>query len=95
MKQSLLYLGALLLLASCGTERQYEVYDKIQKEADITLTEANHPHGWKQSQCFMCHVKVNIHQANRINSPVLEIARDLVEQDGIQTCNLCHGENGF
>lgn len=84
-----------LIGAACGVERQYENYDTLTMETDLTLTQQNHPHGFRQSQCFMCHVKNNIHQVNRIQSPVFDLAKELVETQGISGCNVCHGDNGL
>jgi len=95
MKRFSLFL--FLICAACGNDRQYEFYDTLYgaNDAGLTLTQSNHAHGWKQSRCFMCHVKANIHQVDRIGSPVFDLAKELVEQQGIQSCSTCHGENGL
>lgn len=89
-------IGLLIILTvfnACDIDRQYEDY-ALTKEGDLTLAAQNHPHGFGQTQCFHCHVKANIHQVNRINSPVFDIAKDLVEDRGLNSCSVCHGDNG-
>lgn len=87
-------LGLLTLaLLGCGVERQYEDYKFVTTD-DKTLSQQNHPHGFKQTQCFYCHVKENIHQIDRINDPLFPLAKDLVESQGLSSCSICHGDNG-
>ena len=92
----LLGLGVLMLgvsLLSCGVSDRSEDY-QLSSVADLTLTQTNHPHGFARSECFNCHVKVNIHRVNRLNASSFDLASDLVEQSGLKSCSGCHGTNG-
>lgn len=89
MKYFFLFL-IFLLIASCGQDKENEHYDAI----DITLTEANHPHGYGEKDCFYCHIKGNIHQVSTTNISLRETALRRVEEDGINSCSECHGQNG-
>lgn len=97
MKKGLWLASIWLACLSCGNDRQTEFYDTLYgvNDSGLTLTAQNHSHGWKQTNCFMCHVKTNIHQVNKINSPVFDLAKELVEQQGTASCSTCHGENGL
>ena len=84
----------LFLFLGCGVQREYENYD-FKSDSDLTLTAQNHPHGFRKTECFYCHVRANIHQVARYNSSFdLEYVRSLVEQNGISICRDCHGTNG-
>lgn len=82
------------LVLGCGDNNRYEDYH-FQSAGDIVLTEQNHPHGYGKSECFYCHVKVNIHQKDRLGNSAVGLARQLVEQSGISSCSGCHGKNGL
>lgn len=74
-------------------ERQYEDYN-LRTSADLTLTEANHPHGYGRNACFVCHLPGNIHRQNTLGDPLFDSAQDLVERYGLKSCAGCHGDNG-
>ena len=80
-------------LAGCGESQQLENYHLTSIE-DINLNIQNHPHGFTRQECFYCHVKIKIHRENRLNSPLVDLARDLVNQSGLASCSACHGKNG-
>jgi len=82
------------MLLGCGQDHQNEDY-QIKDTTGVTLTESNHPHGYKKSECLSCHVPANIHQEDRINSNSVGLARSLVEKYGAQYCWTCHGTNGL
>ncbi len=88
-----IYLIIFFIAFGCGVDRQYEDY-ALRSDDDLTLTQNNHPHGFGQNECFYCHVKANIHQVDRIKSPLFGLAKDLVEANGIDSCATCHGTNG-
>lgn len=88
------YLMIFLFLVGCGEQkRQYEQYN-INSVQDLTLTSSNHPHGFGESQCFVCHNPSNLHRVNRIKAPNFDLANPLVKQSGIASCRGCHGSNG-
>lgn len=83
----------LFLCIGCGVQREYEDYG-LQSTTELTLTAQNHPHGFRKTECFYCHVKANIHQVDLLKSPLFDSAKSLVEQNGISGCKDCHGTNG-
>jgi hypothetical protein len=60
------------------------------------LTRAEHPTGWGQKECFLCHPVDEIHKVDRSGTGTLplEDIRRLVARDGLASCRLCHGDNG-
>ena len=86
------YLIVLFLLVSCA-DRQYEDYH-IENIADLTLSADNHPHGYGRSDCFVCHLPMNIHQVDRLHAPSFPFAKRAVERNGLKSCAGCHGSNG-
>ena len=78
------------LFTGCNQQREYEYYC----QSNITLDRENHPNGYGQNQCFYCHIKANIHQVDRYGDPLFDSAKELVETDGLNSCSLCHGDNG-
>ena len=84
-------MGIILFgILGCDAKREYEYYNN----SNITLDAQNHPHGFRQRQCFYCHVKSNIHEVDRYGDPFFSSAKETVESDGISGCSLCHGDNG-
>jgi hypothetical protein len=86
-------LGLALDLVSCGVATNYESYT-VAKDGDLLLTAVSHPHGYGQTECFVCHNNNNIHRVDRIGSAMFPYARPLVEQSGLASCRGCHGPNG-
>ena len=74
-------------------ERQYEDY-QVQSSADLTLSAANHPHGYSKRECFTCHLPHNIHRVDSLGDPLFGAARGMVDQLGVKSCVSCHGNNG-
>ena len=91
MKQYGIFVMMLCLgYVGCDASREYEYY----RDTNLTLTETNHPHGFKETQCFYCHVKENIHQVDRYGNSLFGSAKDMVEGEGLASCSVCHGNNG-
>ncbi|MCC6276656.1 MAG: hypothetical protein IT289_01930 [Oligoflexia bacterium] len=82
-----------LTATGCQVSRQTEDY-KLRTISDITLTPTNHQHGYARRECFLCHNPANIHLNNRLNSPLFDLAKPLVDQSGETSCAGCHGSNG-
>ena len=82
-----------VVTSGCGQNRQYENYN-LSSSDSIVLTAENHPHGYGKKTCFNCHVKSNIHYADRTGTGLAAAARPLVEADGINACPQCHRNNG-
>jgi len=60
------------------------------------LTRAEHPTGWGQTECFLCHPVDEIHKVVGSGTGTLPLAdiRRLVDRDGLTSCRQCHGDNG-
>jgi hypothetical protein len=86
------YVAVLLLLnllVGCA-DRQYENY----QTTSITLSAENHPHGYNRTDCFVCHLPMNIHQVDRMGHASFPFAKGAVERNGLNSCRGCHGSNG-
>jgi len=95
-----LLLISILLLCSCGMDRQYEHYPDFIRQIetsgtlDLNLTQQNHPHGYGRADCYRCHVQNNIHLKDWTSDQsvgwLLPIARESKESE----CKTCHDTNG-
>ena len=58
----------------------------------MILTQAEHPIGWGQNDCFMCHYIENIHREDRDGTGAIdiEIVRERAETEGLAGCVRCH-----
>lgn len=91
-----LFIFAFVCLSVMGCadqSRQTEDYN-IKSSSDLTLSEQNHPHGYRQSNCFVCHNPNNIHNVDRLGDSSFSLAKGLVAAHGITSCSGCHGKNG-
>lgn len=61
----------------------------------VWLTEENHGEGWGMSDCFACHPVVRLHVATLNPYMDLEQIREIVDRDGLDSCQTCHGGNGI
>jgi hypothetical protein len=61
------------------------------------LTREEHPTGWGRSECFLCHPLEEIHQVDRSGTGTVPLAdiRRLVDRERLDSCHLCHGDNGL
>jgi hypothetical protein len=97
-------LVALLLslaVASCGEDGAQEGEDYgnlLESPGGLIVLQEEHPHGWGRSDCFLCHQIRNSHTVNRTGLPDdvvdLEGVRAIIQNQGEQSCPLCHGDNG-
>lgn len=62
----------------------------------IILTEDEHPDGWGREDCFACHPLEEIHQEDRTQTSILPIEdiQEFVNEEGLDSCVICHGDNG-
>ncbi|HBQ22021.1 MAG: hypothetical protein A2Z91_01520 [Deltaproteobacteria bacterium GWA2_38_16] len=93
MKKYMLVMGMMVVWLGCGVERKYEDYH-LPPDWDLTLTQQNHPHGFRQTKCFYCHIKANIHEVDRIGHALFPSAKPTVDAQGESSCSTCHGTNG-
>lgn len=98
-RSSLIGLLAVLAVAGCGGSGNDDGQDfgnLIASAQGTQLTREEHPDGWAKSECFTCHPVEEIHRTDRSGTGVLllEDIRALVSQRGLESCPLCHGNNG-
>ena len=94
-----LWIGiALVGLVACGKGNDDgQDFDNLIAGAQGTqLTREEHTNGWGRSDCFLCHPLEEIHQVDRSGTGTLPLAdiRRLVDRDRLESCHLCHGNNG-
>jgi hypothetical protein len=91
----------VLALAGCGSDSRpmSEDYGNLlASPGGLVVLQEEHPSGWTRPDCFACHNVNNIHQVNRTGLPnnVADLAgvRAIVNNQGLASCALCHGDNG-
>ena len=96
MKRSLLVASILLLLSCVGGDDEGQDFGNIFEGTDgLILTQEDHPDGWGRSDCFACHPINEIHRVDRTGGLLpLEDIQKFVEQEGLDSCPICHGDNG-
>ncbi len=89
---------AAVALLGCGkgNDNGQDFGNLIASAQGTHLTREEHPEGWGRTECFLCHPVEEIHQVDRSGTGVLPLAdiRRLVDRDGLESCHLCHGDNG-
>ena len=82
--------------AEMRVRRRNDFGNLIASAQGTQLTRAEHPTGWGQTQCFLCHPVDEIHKVDRSGTGTLplEDIRRLVDRDRLTSCHLCHGDNG-
>lgn len=102
MQRLAIFGGVLLLVAAgCGSDGGVtsENYGNLLASPDgLVLVQQEHPTGWTRPDCFACHEVRNIHTVNRTGLPddVVDLpgVRAIVQNEGVGSCSLCHGNNG-
>jgi len=89
------------LLGACGSrsDPQSEDFGNIlASPGGLVLVEEEHEAGWGRQDCFVCHDTNNMHQVNRTGLPDEKVdlpgIRAIIENQGLESCELCHGDNG-
>ncbi len=92
MKLANFILLMLFFCLSCGQDRVVESYSDMSENSAgcLELTDDNHAHGWRQSDCFYCHMINNIHQ-DKEECGVMVVGV-YEENDCLDSC---HGNNGL
>lgn len=89
-----------LLLVTAGCELYQTTCDDLgnmlDSPAGLEVTEAEHPTGWAQANCWQCHHVDRMHTLNCSGLDELDIEgiRERVEDEGLESCSSCHGNNG-
>ena len=97
--KKVLFILSVFLFAACGDANIPDGEDHgniAAGDLGVVLTQTEHPLGWGEADCFLCHMTDNIHRTDRTGTGVnLEAVRSLVEEQGLASCADCHGTNGL
>lgn len=92
---------AMVVLGACGggsgNDDGQDLGNLLDSAQGTQLTEQEHPNGWKRSECFTCHPIEELHRTDHSGTGVLplEDIRRLVARERLDSCHLCHGNNGL
>ncbi len=83
----------LLPLAACGDDPcpRGSMLDSVD---GFEMTEAEHPTGWGLEDCSECHALPSLHRLGCSPDVDLELIREQVRDEGLDSCASCHGDNG-
>ncbi len=84
----------LLLLAAGCEEAACPHGSMLESAGGLALTEAEHPTGWAQEDCSSCHAMSALHRQGCTPDVDLVEISALVEEQGLDGCADCHGDNG-
>jgi len=96
MKRFLFVALMFALLGCVGGDDEGQSFGNLFEGTDgLVLTQEEHPDGWGRSDCFGCHPITEIHRVDRTGGllPLEDIQR-FVKQEGLDSCPICHGDNG-
>ena len=82
-----------LLLTACG-EDPCPYGSLLDTPAGYTLVAEEHPTGWAQADCWSCHAKGALHRGGCSPDVDLDAIRAEVDDQGLDACAACHGDNG-
>ncbi len=96
MKSLSLILICFAFLGCVGGDDEGQNFGNIfDTEEGLILTQEEHPGGWGREDCLTCHPFSEIHQVDRTGQGTsLEPVREFVLEEGIESCVICHGDNG-
>jgi hypothetical protein len=88
----------MAMLAACGggNDDGQDLGNLLETAQGTQLTAEEHPTGFGRSECFTCHPIEELHRTDHSGTGVLplEDIRRLVERERLDSCSLCHGDNG-
>ncbi len=83
-----------LLLVGCGHDPCPEG-SMLDGDEGLVVTASEHGAAWGASQCDACHPSLTLHRTGCTPDVDLEAIQAMVDQDGLDSCSLCHGDNGM
>ncbi len=87
-----LALGVLLLgLGGCDPCASGSM---LESEEGLMITADEHPDGWGREECSTCHAFDALHRRGCTEGVDLVLVRQTVEDEGMDACGTCHGDNG-
>jgi hypothetical protein len=87
----LFLIGILLQLAACDVCPETAMTEGAE---GLVITAAEHPDGWGQDECWSCHAYEALHRRGCSEGVDLELVREQVEDERLDSCSDCHGDNG-
>ena len=94
MVSRLLVLSAATLLAACGPVDSCPNGSMLDGPEGLVLTEEEHDLGWAHDDCFQCHTEATLHRLGCTPEADMERVQQRVEDEGLDSCVVCHGDNG-
>lgn len=96
MRKSLLIALVFLLGCAGGDDEGQNLGNIFEGTDGLILNQEEHPDGWGRSDCFACHPINEIHREDRTGTGLLplEDIQEFVEEEGLDSCPICHGDNG-
>jgi hypothetical protein len=95
---SLVLAVALVACGSASGPQSEDYGNLLASPGGLVVLEEEHPTGWTRPDCFGCHNVNNMHQVNRTGLPDEKVdlpeIRAIIENQGLESCVLCHGDNG-
>lgn len=81
-------------LAACGPVQPCADGSMLESPDGLGLTEAEHPEGWGDAECWHCHAEASIHRLGCTPGVDLQAVQQEVREQGLTSCATCHGGNG-
>jgi len=66
----------------------------LDSQGGLLVTLEEHPTGWGLEDCEECHAIFQLHRLGCTEDVDLVGVREIVEEDGLDSCGVCHGDNG-
>jgi hypothetical protein len=82
-----------LLLAACGPDPCPEG-SMLDSDEGLVVTADEHGAAWGVAECDACHAFSTLHRTGCTPDIDLEVVQEKVEIEGLDSCALCHGDNG-
>ena len=88
-------LRCVLLLGALGCEADpCPRGSMLESDGALVVTEAEHPTGWGDGACTDCHAVEALHRGACTPDVDLDAVAVIVEEEGVEGCAQCHGDNG-
>ncbi len=82
---------AALTLSACDGCPEVAMIDGPE---GLVIIEEEHPDGWGLEECTTCHAMGALHRRGCSPGVDLQMVRDQVDEEGLDVCWTCHGDNG-
>lgn len=85
--------ATILALALAGCGDPCPEVAMIDGPEGLVIIEEEHPDGWGHHECTTCHALEALHRRGCTDGVDLAMVREQVEDEGLEACSVCHGEN--